>query len=111
MSKELVPYLQQVRDLIQTGWCSRTLARDANDCVCEPDADVAVRWCLAGAITRVVQRDLSLRRAIEDAFVETVAKDAPTMARASLWAYNDCAPKGQLDVLDMIDRTIVSHSQ
>ena len=95
----LVEQLQEVRALLEAGWCQGALARAGNNREVPPESSTAVRFCLVGAIQRVWQPATPL-------WPLTVAinKALPGSTATSFW--NDTPGRTKAQVLALVDRAI-----
>jgi hypothetical protein len=59
--------LERTIDLLQSGWCQSSYARDERGDDVWPEHDGAVSWCATGAIIRAMH-DLNIGVAYEDCF-------------------------------------------
>ena len=101
-------YLNDIRDLIkdEKHWIQQgCYARDRNGFECDPDSVDACKWCLQGALIRVMGIDyitsigVDVHSAICDALVEhKVVMD--------LVLFNDHRNTSHQDVMNVLDRAI-----
>ena len=54
--KDELTILQEAKALIERGWCRDTYAVTADGSDCPPDDELAVKWCMSGALYRASGR-------------------------------------------------------
>ena len=104
MSKTLVKNLRAVRKLLSTEarWTKDVLARDKLGREVESDAPAACRWCLSGAVERVVKRQSEQHEALD------AIRDAlpASFAGEDVENFNDANATTHSRTLAVIDRAI-----
>ena len=95
-----VEVLRGARTLTERGWCQNNYALDLKDRPVENWHSDAVRWCIAGAVDRVVRYDIKLRNAALDAIRETIGGEESALD------WNDAPERTQAEVLKALDDTI-----
>ena len=62
--------LEKALKLIKRGWTKDDFAKNKNNRSCSPFSSKAVKWCAAGAITRVCDNNYALRHAVQNCLTD-----------------------------------------
>lgn len=97
----LVSMLEQVKKLIQKGWCRDTFARNSRNQSVSTSSIYATKFCIAGAVVRVCENHSPKEKAL---IVNALRGNMPKKW-LSLYDFNDSRNTSR-PVVALINRTI-----
>ena len=100
MAEDTSRVLQLARDILNQGWCQRTMAVDADGVACGTFDSCAVKWCARGAIY-VAARAAGVTS-------ESALHALTTVVRRPITEWNDEPDRTGCQVLDAFDEAIQS---
>lgn len=102
--------LTATRALIAQGWTQTYYAVDVDNNAVSSLSDNAVRWCLAGGLTRAVFDNSAAEASTADrhAADEAIVRLLPDNMNAITW--NDAPKRTQAEVLALLDQAIASET-
>lgn len=110
MNEFIVQTLIAARAKIDSGWCQKVFARDANGNSIAPNSDSAVAWCLRGAISSIIgsRSDYHQLYPIFNAIFTELIKDIRPYSSIEFTQWNDVSGRTKEEILNLYDRAIES---
>ena len=103
--------LTKIRGYLVQGWCQKVPAENAEGFDCGALDKAACRWCLTGAMDRVLLGDMDVNARLYEEIVELIRTELfggsySMLVGGYMYRWNDNPSRTQEQVVGLLDRVI-----